>query len=117
MTTGSTVWFYMSGSIFYGAGSQLVGQPLTYTVTDATTGHQVATFSGTSNGYALCTVVYSINYPQDTLQTYTGEAVPPYPACSVGTFSIPGADVAVVTASFAGNATYAPSTSSQAPFS
>ena len=111
----SMTWLDVTGSIYYGSGTQLVGQPITYTITDATTGQAVGSFTGTSNAYATCTVVYSLN-SQDTVQTFTGEAVSPYSACTLGQVSLPAADTPVFSGSFAGNATYAPSVSAQGPF-
>lgn len=108
-----TTWFSVAGSAASG-GQELVGKPLTYTVTDATTGRQVATFTGTSNSYSSCTVVYSI---QGGVKTYSGQPVPPIVGCNLTAFSMPAADAAVLTATFAGDATYAPSTSSGAAFS
>lgn len=108
-----TTWFSVSGSVFSG-GQELFAKPLTYTVTDATTGHQVATFGGPSGSYSSCTVVYSIS---GGVKTYTGQPVPPMVGCNLTSFSMPASDAAVVTATFAGDSTYAPSTSSQATFS
>jgi hypothetical protein len=114
LTTGSTVWFYLAGSVYAG-GHEVVGLPITYTVTDATTRQTVGTFTGTSNRYALCTIATSVN-PADIGQSFTGQAVAPYPACSLESISMPAADTPVVTASFAGNSTYGPSTSDSASF-
>lgn len=104
-------WFDVSGSIFYGSGTELKGQPITFTITDATTGQTVATFPGTSNGYATCTIAYTAN---NQTQTFSGQAVAPYQACALpGTVAVPASDVAVLSASFAGNSTFAPSSSTQ----
>jgi hypothetical protein len=108
-----TTWFSISGSVFSG-GQELVGKPLTYTVTDATTARQVATFAGTSSSYSSCSIVYSVSAG---VKTYKGQPVPPFVGCNLQPFSMPAADAAVVTAGFAGDSTYAPSSSSQAAFS
>jgi hypothetical protein len=104
-------YFDVSASIFYGSGTQLVGQPVMFTITDATTGQTVATFPGTSNAYATCTITYTVD-AQANVQTFTGQAVAPYQACALGTVSMPASDVALLSASFAGTPTYASSTSS-----
>jgi hypothetical protein len=106
-------WFSLSGSVYSG-GHELVGKPLTYTVTDTTAGRQVATFTGTSSSYSSCSIIYSVS---GGVKTYKGQPVPPFAGCNLQPFSMPAADAAVVTAGFAGDATYAPSSSSQAAFS
>jgi len=110
------VYFRVSGSILAG-NMQVVGLPITYTITDATTGQMVGSFTGLSNAYASCTVVLRAN-AQDTIKTYTGEAVgpAPYRPCALAPTSMPTGDVAVFTGSFAGNSTYAPSVSKQESF-
>lgn len=110
------VYFRVSGSILAG-NMQVVGLRITYTITDATTGQMVGSFTGLSNAYASCTVVVRTN-AQDTIRTYTGEAAgpAPYSACALAPTSMPAGDVAVFTGSFAGNSTYAPSVSKQETF-
>ena len=108
-TAGSTVWFSLSASV-YAAHHEIDGLPLKYTVTDATTRQVVGTFTGTSNGNASCTIATSVN-EADNVETYTGQAVAPYPACSLGSIGMPAADIPIVTASFAGKSAYRPSTS------
>jgi hypothetical protein len=109
-------WLDVSGSIYYGSGTQLVGQPITYTITDGTTGQTIGTFSGTSNAYATCTVVATLNYPQDTTETFTGQAVAPYSGCALGSVSLPAADTPLFSGAFGGTSTYAPSVSMQELF-
>jgi hypothetical protein len=75
-------YYDVSAGLYYAGNSrQLVGQSITYTITDATTGQTVGTFSGTSNEYATCTVVVSVN-AQDTVQTLTGKLWLRTPAAS-----------------------------------
>lgn len=107
-------YFTVSGGISAG-NMQLVGLPITYTITDATTGQMVGSFTGLSNVYAVCAVVPRDN-AQDTIVTYTGETVAPYSGCALAPTSMPAADVHMFTGSFAGNSTYAPSVSKQVLF-
>jgi hypothetical protein len=109
-------WLDVSGSIYYGNGTQLVGQPITYTITDGTTGQTIGTFSGTSNVYAACTVVETLNYPQNITETFTGQAVAPYSGCALGSVSLPAADTPLFSGAFGGTSTYAPSVSMQELF-
>lgn len=108
-------YLLVTGSILSRNGTQLVGQPITYTITDATTGQPIGSFTGLSNAYASCSVVLTLN-STDTVQTFTGQAVAPYSACGLGSVSMPAADTAVFAGSFAGNSTYSPSASSQEAF-
>jgi hypothetical protein len=90
-------------------GTQLVGLPIRYTITDATTGQFVGSFVGLSNAFATCTLVTSFN-AQFTVKYFAGEPVVPHSACALAApVSIPAADLPRFAASFAGNSTYAPS--------
>ena len=109
-------YYDVSAGIDYDIGHQLIGEPITYTIMDATTRRKVGSFAGTSNLYATCTVVASLNYPQDTVETLTGQAVVPYSGCPLAAVSLPAADTALLTVSFAGNSTYAPSVSDPTAF-
>lgn len=104
--SGTQTYAVLSVSVDAGA-TQVRGLPITFTVSDGTTGRRLATFSGTSNLLKFCTIVYSLN-GADTM-TFSGRAVAPYAACSLGSVSVPAADAAVITAKFAGNAKLAPS--------
>lgn len=106
-------YFTVSGSILAGY-TPLVGLPITYTITDATTGQTVGSFTGLSNVYASCTVVTS--GALENLSIFTGEAIAPYSGCALARVSMPAADVPMLTGSFAGNSTYAPSVSKQVLF-
>jgi hypothetical protein len=108
-------YYDVSAGIYYDIDHELKGPQLTYTITDATTGHAVGSFVGTSNLAATCTVVASVN-AQDTVQTLAGQAVPPYSGCALSSVSLPAADEAVLTASYAGSSTYARSVSAQEAF-
>ena len=107
------VYFTVSGSIA-ARNMQIVGLPITYTITDATTGQTVGSFTGLSNAYASCTVVRS--GALENLSIFTGEAVAPYSGCALARVSMPAADTPVFTGSFAGNSAYAPSVSDQQLF-
>jgi hypothetical protein len=107
----------VSGSLSYFVGTELRelrGEPLTFTITDRTTEGAVGSFTGGSNGYAPCSIVFQLN--GGTTFTYVGEATHGYPACALAPISVPAGHIAVISASFAGNATYAPSASKQEPF-
>jgi hypothetical protein len=106
--------FTVSGGISAG-NMALVGLPIIYTITDATTGQTVGSFTGLSNSYASCAVVLHEN-EQGTTVTYIGEAVTPYAGCALAPVSMPAADTPLFAGSFAGNSTYAPSVSKQVLF-
>ncbi len=103
-------YFDVSGTVYNSSGNELRGLPLTYKITDDTTRGVVATFAGSSNLAATCTVVVSLSSDQ-TVRTYTGQAVTPYQACNLRMVSMPAADDALITASFTGNSQLAPTTS------
>jgi hypothetical protein len=106
----------VSGSVSYFVGSELRelrGEPITYTITDRTTEGMIGSFNGASNGYALCSIVFHLN---GGTFTYVGEATHGYPACALAPVSFPSSHLASISASYAGNATYAPSVSKQEPF-
>jgi hypothetical protein len=108
-------YYDVSAGIYYNIDRELYGQPIRYRITDATTRQTIGSFVGSSNLAATCTVVASANAP-DTVQTLTGEAVAPYSGCPLAPVSAPAADEIVLTASFAGNSTYAPSVSLEQAF-
>jgi hypothetical protein len=111
----SSPYYDVSAGIYYNINRELYGQPIRYRFTDATTRQTIGSFVGSSNLAATCTVVASANAP-DTVQTLTGEAVAPYSGCPLAPVSAPAADEIVLTASFAGNSTYAPSVSLEQAF-
>lgn len=105
----------VSGSVWVGeapyAGKQLLSLLVTYTISNAATGRAVETFTGVSNSYATCAIHVNVT---ETLIIFSGEAIWPYPGCPLAVpISIPAAEPGIlnVTASFAGNSTYAPSVS------
>lgn len=128
-TSGQSVAYYIvSAQLGYeqdasGAIAELDGQPVSYTITDQVTGQAIESFQGaTSTGDTSgCAIVYSINVPQATTLTLTGEAVQPWaggpwiPACFAGTVTAPYSDPLVLNASFAGTSTYA-AASDSGPF-
>jgi hypothetical protein len=107
------VYALVSGSVYAG-GSEVRDLPITFTVADGTTQQTLGSFSGTSNGLSSCTVRLSLNYPTDTIQTWTGAAVGAYAACPLAPISLSTADVPLISASFAGSSTLGPSASSLA---
>jgi hypothetical protein len=87
-------------------GARLLGQPIRFTITDATTGQPLGSFAGVS--FAACTLRRTVN-AQDTIQTLAAEAIAPYPACALpAPVSLPAADEYGFTGAFAGSSTYAP---------
>ncbi len=90
-----------------GSGRDLVGVPIAYAVVDQSTGKQLASFTAVSNPVHPCTIVLGI--PNELETTFTGESVAPYAGCGFAAVSVPTGQLAVLTGSFAGNATYAPS--------
>jgi len=121
-TQNSSGTYYLLGAGLYdnptGAGPvAIVGEPVTFSIIDGTTGQTVATFSGTSsgsNGSSDCTIMASLNTPTDTAVTFTAEAVAPYAPCALGSaVSVPVTDTPLLGVSFAGNSAYAASVSAQ----
>jgi hypothetical protein len=106
----TSVYFTISGTVYGKTGQEIRGLPMTYTITDNTTLKTLATFDGTSNLGATCTIVPTLS-SGGTVMTFTGQAITPYVACPLGSVSLPAADEPLITASFAGNAQYAPSAS------
>jgi hypothetical protein len=106
----------VNGTIYYGRLrigqlKELTGQPIAYTIRDATTGQTIGSFVRLS-GPGNCSVVYNV---EGGMQIYKGEAVSPYPGCAFGTVTAPAADSVRLRGSFAGNTTYAPSASKEEP--
>lgn len=123
-------YFTVSASVFAG-NIRLLGSPITYTITDATTGRTVSSFTEAATAPGTCAVSLRDN-AQGTVKTYTGEAVAytinsymgevvaRYEGCPLAPVSMPAADVAVFTGSFPGYSIgaeiAAPSVSKQEPF-
>lgn len=89
--------------------SNVLGVPITYTLTNETTGQALTSFTELTP-LEPCAIVYTVEKGQ---QTFRGEGVgvPPRPACHLGTVSIPEGQTVALTGSFAGNSTYAASIS------
>jgi hypothetical protein len=104
-TDGKT---YVVGSILYSnaTAAALIGEPVTFSVIDSTTGQTVGSFAGTS-GAAACTIVASLT--SSSTVTFTGQASGSYPACALSAVSVPASDSPILSLSFAGDATYAAS--------
>jgi hypothetical protein len=113
------VYFILSGGIYYGrgydmgGGTELRGQPITYTVKDDTTQKRLGSFRLPSNADASCTIVNSLSVDGMTT-TIMGQAVGPWPACPLAPVTMPAGDIPGITGIFAGNAAYGPSRSSEA---
>jgi hypothetical protein len=82
---------------------------VTYTLTDGQTGQAVATFTGTASPYTECSIAATANYPANTTETYVGETENGNPACSLSSVTVPYNTVLLISASYAGSSTYAPS--------
>lgn len=117
--SGSTTYWTLSGGLYYGpradrgAGTELKGQRVTYTIKDDTTDKVLGSFVGTSNFEATCTIASTLD-ASGTVETLMGEADPPYAACPLPPVSLPAADEAGITGRFRGTAKYAPSVSFEA---
>jgi hypothetical protein len=113
-----TYWA-VSGGIFYGrgadrgAGIELRGRPITYTIRDDTTLETLGSFVAPSNFEATCTIVSTLD-PSGTVTTLTGQAVAPYAGCPLSPVSLPAADEADITGRFGGTSKYGPSVSFEA---
>ena len=90
-----------------GNGRDLIGAPVTYAVVNQSAGQRLASFTGVSNAAQPCSFMLGI--PNEAETTFTGESIAPYPGCQFASVSVPTGQIAVLTGSFAGNATYAPS--------
>jgi hypothetical protein len=97
----------VSGSVHVVGGHDLIGVPITYTITNEGTGQSLGSFMEPSDPVQPCALVLTVD--EDT-PTFAGEPVPPDPACPI-TVSLPTGQLAVLSGSFAGNSTYAPSVS------
>ena len=103
------VFALISALVFEGT-TATNGLPVTFTITDGTTGQALATFQGTSNGLVNCSVRMSLSADFLT-QMWTGTAVVPYAACSLTSVSLPAADTPLIAVSYGGSSTLAPSSS------
>jgi hypothetical protein len=114
LLSSGMVWT-VSGGIFYGpgnggAGKELRGQRITYTIKDETTRKTLGSFVGTSNSEAKCTIVSTMD-ASGTIETLAGQAVLGSAACLLSPVSLPAADLAGITGRFAGTSKYAGSVS------
>ena len=116
---GGVTYWTLSGGIYHrnaadrGGGTELKGQPITYTIKDGTSGKVLGSFVGTSNFEGTCSIASSWD-ATGTVDTLVGEADPPYAACPLSPVTLPAADVAGITGRFGGTAKYAPSSSFEA---
>jgi hypothetical protein len=108
-------YILISGVVYSDGVPVAVGESITYTITDATTGGQIGTFTGVVNGYKECSVTFSLD-SSHTMMTYVGQAVTPYQGCALSPVSAPAADVLVFSGAYGGDASFAPSMSAQQPF-
>jgi hypothetical protein len=102
--------FIVSGSVKALYGTDLIGVPIMYTVTNQSTGQPLASFTEPSDPVQPCAIVYSV---EGNTQTFAGQSVPPYAGCPFATVNVPTGQIVVLTGSFAGNSTYAPSVSGE----
>jgi len=100
----TTTYIDVTANLF--GGTLKLSAPVTFTMTDTTTGQAVGSFVETSN--STCTVVVTSTASD---QTFTGEAVVPFAGCALTSVSAPLADTVTLAVSFAGNSNYAPSAS------
>lgn len=97
----------ISGSVKILGGHDLVGVPITYTITNEGTGQPLGSFTEPSDPVQPCRLAIST---EGNTQTFTGESTPPEPACPISV-SLPTGQLAVLSGSFAGDSTYGPSVS------
>jgi hypothetical protein len=111
--TGTSVYYVLSASLYSDATAAAIpGQPVTFSLIDGSTGQTVATFAGTSDATAGCTIVASLTGSGSSV-TYTGAAVSTYAACSLGSATVPVNDSPLIGVAFAGNSTYSASVTAQ----
>jgi hypothetical protein len=89
-------------------GRDLIGAPIAYAVADQSAGRQLASFTGVSNPIQPCSFMLGI--PNEAETTFAGESIAPYSGCPFASVGVPDGQITVLTGSFAGNGTYAPST-------
>lgn len=99
--------FSVSGSVKVVGGHDLIGVPITYTITNEGTGKPLGSFTEPSDPVQPCALVLT---EHEGTQTFAGEAAPPELACPISV-SLPTGQLAVLSGSFAGNSTYGPSVS------
>jgi hypothetical protein len=113
MTTSTAVdaweevvgYLAVSGSVAHDR-KNVIGETITFTIEDETTGRGLATFS--ARALATCTIRSVLEGPE---WTFEGEAHSPYPACPFGQVSMPATDHPALVGEFAGSAIYASSLS------
>lgn len=97
----------VNGDVQVVGGHGLLGVPITYTITNEATGEHLGSFTEPSDPLQPCALGLTVS--GDT-QTFSGESAPPEEACPIDV-SLPTGQLAVITGSFAGTSTYAPSVS------
>jgi hypothetical protein len=112
---GGKVWIRVDGWVETGMPPFYVifGEPLTFTITNKTSGQPVGSFSMVSNVNSPCFVTST---KASGVETLTGESLGSVPACPLGAVTLPEGQGALIQASFAGNSTYAASVSMSATF-
>jgi hypothetical protein len=111
--SGTSVYYVLSASLYSDATAAAIpGQPVTFSLIDGSTGQTVATFAGTSDATAGCSIVASLTGDGSSV-TYTGQAASSYAACSLGSATVPVNDSPLIGVAFAGNSTYAASVTAQ----
>jgi hypothetical protein len=98
--------FTVSGTVVVVGGTDLIGVPITYAITNQSTGQTLGSFVQPSDAPQPCTIVPTM---QGNTQTFTGESVPPYAGCPFAPVSMPTGQIAVLVGSYAGSSIYAPS--------
>jgi hypothetical protein len=100
----------VSGSVSVLAGTDLIGVPITYTITNKSTGQALGSFTEPSDPLQPCAIVYTV---ENNTQTFVGEAGGGDAACPLAAVSMPTGQIPVLTGSFAGNSAYGPSVSQE----
>jgi hypothetical protein len=109
---GEGSYLNVASGLFDNKHAPLNGLPIEYTVTDSTSGQSIGSFAGVSGIYSFCTLLYQSS---NGMQSFSGQVPTPLSGCAIGPVSLPATDVVTVSASFAGNATYARSASEPRP--
>ena|SRR5271155_4804110 len=97
----------VSGSATVVGGHDLIGVPITYTITNQSSGQALGSFTEPSDPVQPCALFLRT---EGNTQMLVGEAEPPELACPIAV-SLPTGQLAELTGSFAGNSSYAPSVS------
>lgn len=97
----------VQGDIKVLEGHDLIGTPIDFKITNEATGQLLGAFTEPSDPPKPCALTLRV---EGDTQTIAGEAAPPEEACPISV-SLPTGQLAVLTGSFAGNSSYAPSVS------